>query len=100
MNGFGMLSTRSGGGIFQPAVQCTAAGASAVDPSGAPAFTHVLIVAISPALSLASFANCPYRGSANQGGIFRNSTASRMAVAHGRDCWYDKSGIGPISPGR
>ncbi len=68
----------------QPSTKTGAGGKSRELPSGAPPSTQALIVSISLVGSRASFAKLPKWGSANQGGILRDSTDSRIARAHGR----------------
>src|SRR6516165_8730483 len=62
----------------------TAGGASLGLPSGAPPSAHFEIVSISLWFSARSLAKWPTFGSANHGGILRVTTASFMALAHGR----------------
>src|ERR1700691_5714038 len=66
----------TGLGIFT--TTCRGGGASRASPAGAPALYHAEIVAISPALNEGSLAKCPYRGSANHGGIIFISTAAAI----------------------
>src|ERR1700691_835123 len=94
------ISITTSGLIFHPSRHSMGGGMSFTSPSGAPASTHATKVLTSASLSLRSFAKCPKRGSANHGGIFFVSTASRIAFAHGRVLWYVRNDDGPISPGR
>ena len=59
-------------------------GASFASPCGAPLSAHLAIVSMSLCFKEGSFEKCPYCGSANQGGIFRVTTAAFMALAQGR----------------
>jgi hypothetical protein len=81
---FGISTTTSGLGMFHPSTHCTGAGLSWASPSMAPVSAHTVSVSISDWLRLRSLAQCPYFGSANHGGILRESTAAFIALAHGR----------------
>ena len=65
-------------------------------PFGAPASTHRVMVAISSALRLGSFAHLPMPGSALQGGIVRAVTCRWIERAHGRALSCVSSDIGAI----
>jgi hypothetical protein len=84
--GFGIFTTRSGCEIFHPFVHVRGAGASCASPAGAPASAQAEIAAICFSVKEMSSAKCPYRGSANHGGIIFISTACAIAFAHGRAC--------------
>src|SRR5262245_28072103 len=92
----------SGSPKVQPGVYFGNGGRSLSSPFGAPASTQATMVSISFCESLRSLLNLSVEvcGSAYQGGISRSTTASRMALLHGRTSAYDVSGIGATSPGR
>src|SRR5580658_930224 len=96
-NGLG-ISIIMSGLICQPSGNVSGGGASLASPSGAPLFAQVTSVSTSAGLSVRSLAKWPY--SANHGGIFLVTTATFMALAHGRASWYVISDIGATSPGR
>src|SRR5205809_3634497 len=77
-------------------------GMSAGFPCGAPASTHLTIVAISPSLNEGSslYFWIPIVLSRNHGGISRLLTRSLIERAHGRASVYERSDIGAISSGR
>src|SRR5579872_831596 len=60
------------------------AGASLASPSGAPESAHFAITSISDGFREWSLVKCPTAGSANQGGILRESVAAFIALAQGR----------------
>src|SRR5450631_3067853 len=60
------------------------AGASFASPSSAPESAHFEIASISDACKEWSLVKCPTVGSANQGGILRESVAAFIAFAQGR----------------
>src|SRR5580658_4418356 len=78
------IETITSGWIFQPSVHRPGDGLSFASPSEAPPSTHATSVLISLCVSVGSFRNRPYRGSAVQGGIFLVSTAALIAFAQGR----------------
>ena len=73
--------------MFQPAAQCGAGGASFLSPAGALAFTQSAMVASCSELKDGSFAKWPQQGSANQGGILRFLTESKISCAQGLVSW-------------
>src|SRR6478609_10738950 len=91
------ISTMMSGLIFQPSWNVSAAGLSLASPSSAPLSAHAVRVEISPALSVRSFLKCPTPCSAIHGGIFRETTAALIALAHGRLSLYVNSDIGATS---
>src|SRR5215472_8574875 len=90
----------SGWGIVQPSTNCFGAGISLGSPSGEPPSTQLTSVSRSALGSVGLFANLPNCGSANHGGILRWSTASLIALAHGRTCSYVSMENGAAWPGR
>ena len=82
--GYGGRSTLTSGLICQPPAGHSISGGAAVgSPSGAPLLTHAAMVSISVCVRDRSLLKCPWRGSANQGGIALETTAALMAFAHG-----------------
>src|SRR5437660_10285455 len=78
----------------------TGAGASFASPAAPPPSTHVTIVSIWASVSDGLFENSCTCGSANQGGICRDSTFILMLRAHGRVLSYVSIENGAIWPGR
>src|ERR1019366_10643312 len=76
------------GWMAQASGQWMGAGASFASPSGAPESAHFAITSISDGFSERSLVKCPTAGSANQGGILRESVAAFMALAQGRTLCY------------
>src|SRR5207247_9165700 len=76
-------------------------GRSAGSPCGAPASTHLTMVAISASLSERSFLYCrmPTVLSRCHGGISRLATRWRIERAHGRTSSYETSDLGADVPG-
>jgi hypothetical protein len=101
-NSIGISITMSGSPKVQPGVYFGNGGRSLSSPFGAPASTQATMASISFCESLRSLLNLSVEvcGSANQGGISRSMTVSRMALLHGRTSAYEVSGIGATSPGR
>src|SRR5215475_15615505 len=80
----GIESTTSGLPICQPSVYFGLGGKSFGSPSFAPSSTQAATVSISFCERRGLLENSPCAGSANQGGIARVTTFSRMALAQGR----------------
>src|SRR5579883_1013055 len=100
------LITRSGGPSSLAAFHSSAsghflgAGMSFGSPMGAPVSTQRAMTSICSCESDMSFLNflTPTVGSICQGGIWRVTTRSRMALAQGRVSSYVTSDIGAIDP--
>src|SRR5690348_4319786 len=98
--GFVIVTTSSGCGIIHPSAHWRGGGASFGFPSGAPALTHAVSVAICSGVSEESSANFPTLGSANHGGISLALVFFCIAAAYRYVSLYVTSGIGAISPAR
>src|SRR5665213_2620061 len=69
------------GWMAQTSGHWTGAGASFASPSGAPLSAHCEMASISEAFKEWSLVKCPTLGSANHGGILRDSVAAFIAFA-------------------
>src|SRR5439155_19741698 len=94
---FGMGTIMSGVPARQSSAKTGGAGRSFGSPSGLPPSAQAFRVSISAAVKLGSLDHLPKCGSAFQGGILRESTASLIDAAHGLTSWYVISAMGAMS---
>src|ERR1700683_3021648 len=80
----GMSTITSGLTCHPFSGHATGAGSSFASPWRAPVAAHLDITSMSSCGSVRSFLKWPTPGSANHGGIFRETTAAFIALAHGR----------------